>query len=75
MRNALGVVLRKDMSLNRRLYSWILGSNLSYLTPICLLLFQYYRCFLAVRKKFIFDSLSDENHQIFIKKFTRYLVY
>lgn len=27
MRAALGIVLRKDMSLNRRLYAWVLGSE------------------------------------------------
>ncbi|KAI8359989.1 Dopey, N-terminal-domain-containing protein [Blakeslea trispora] len=27
MRAALGIVLRKDMSLNRRLYAWLLGSD------------------------------------------------
>jgi hypothetical protein len=27
MRAALGIVLRKDMSLNRRLYAWVLGSD------------------------------------------------
>lgn len=27
MRSALGIVLRKDMSLNRRLYAWLLGSE------------------------------------------------
>ncbi|KAJ3070565.1 hypothetical protein HDU98_006459 [Podochytrium sp. JEL0797] len=29
IRAAIGVVLRKDMSLNRRLYSWLLGSSTS----------------------------------------------
>lgn len=29
MRNALGIVLRKDMSLNRRLYAWLLGTEVS----------------------------------------------
>lgn len=34
MTAALGVLLRRDMSLNRRLYSWILGVNSSGLSRI-----------------------------------------
>lgn len=34
MRSALGIVLRKDMSLNRRLYAWLLGSEGSSQTQL-----------------------------------------
>jgi hypothetical protein len=34
MKAALGIVLRKDMSLNRRLYAWLLGSEGSIQTQI-----------------------------------------